>query len=209
MNAKISVYIDMSIIQTIKKQLLLSRGHHCDRCKNTQWEGTKIPLEIHHIDGNRNNNSEDNLQILCPNCHALTPNFTSKNRKKEYKKISDEAILLTIPKCQSVTEVLKTLGLSYYGQGHIRIKKLMATNNISLAIRRLSEKETEARIKQRKIPRPSPEELKNLLWNLPASKVAQKLGVCDRIEKPPRGYWSKQKSQQNHGSPEESCTLTE
>ena len=28
---------------------------------------------------NRMNNSEENLQLLCPNCHSLTENFGSRN----------------------------------------------------------------------------------------------------------------------------------
>ena len=38
-----------------------------------------VPLQIHHIDGDCQNNSEDNLQLLCPNCHSLTENFGSRN----------------------------------------------------------------------------------------------------------------------------------
>ena len=38
-----------------------------------------IPLELHHIDGNNKDNSLSNLQLLCPNCHALTNNY--RNRK--------------------------------------------------------------------------------------------------------------------------------
>lgn len=40
----------------------------------------KVPLQIHHIDGNCLNNSENNLQLLCPNCHSLTENFGSRNK---------------------------------------------------------------------------------------------------------------------------------
>lgn len=40
----------------------------------------RIPLQIHHIDGNCLNNSEENLQLLCPNCHSLTENFGSRNK---------------------------------------------------------------------------------------------------------------------------------
>ena len=40
----------------------------------------KVPLQIHHIDGNCFNNSENNLQLLCPNCHSLTENFGSRNK---------------------------------------------------------------------------------------------------------------------------------
>ena len=40
----------------------------------------KIPLEIHHIDGDYTNNSEDNLDLLCPNHHALTENYKGANK---------------------------------------------------------------------------------------------------------------------------------
>ena len=42
-----------------------------------------IPLEIHHKDGNYLNNTKENLQVLCPNCHSLTPNFKALNKSSE------------------------------------------------------------------------------------------------------------------------------
>jgi endogenous inhibitor of DNA gyrase (YacG/DUF329 family) len=42
----------------------------------------KIPLHIDHIDGNCQNNKEENLRLLCPNCHSLTPNFGILNKGK-------------------------------------------------------------------------------------------------------------------------------
>ena len=38
-----------------------------------------IPLEIDHIDGNYKNNNEDNLILLCPNCHSLTETYKGAN----------------------------------------------------------------------------------------------------------------------------------
>lgn len=38
------------------------------------------PLEVNHIDGNADNTILLNLELLCPNCHALT--ITYKNRNK-------------------------------------------------------------------------------------------------------------------------------
>lgn len=35
-------------------------------CENCGWFGY---CQIHHKDGNRNNNQPDNLSCLCPNCH--------------------------------------------------------------------------------------------------------------------------------------------
>ena len=47
----------------------------------------KIPLQIHHIDGDCTNNKEENLQLLCPNCHSLTETFMSlnENSKRKYR----------------------------------------------------------------------------------------------------------------------------
>ena len=39
-----------------------------------------IPLELHHIDGNNQNNNLTNLTLLCPNCHAMTDNYRGKNK---------------------------------------------------------------------------------------------------------------------------------
>lgn len=50
----------------------------CEMCGLSEWMENKISLELHHIDGNRYNNSLNNLQILCPNCHSLTPNHSMK-----------------------------------------------------------------------------------------------------------------------------------
>lgn len=51
----------------------------CEVCGLEKWNDVDIPLELHHINGNNKDNSFDNLQLLCPNCHALTDNY--RNRK--------------------------------------------------------------------------------------------------------------------------------
>lgn len=42
-------------------------------------------LQIHHIDGDATNNNEENLQVLCPNHHAMTEYFGSRNKKSTRK----------------------------------------------------------------------------------------------------------------------------
>ena len=54
------------------------KEHKCEQCNNTEWLGDPIPLELHHIDGDHYNNKLENLQLLCPNCHAKTNNYSVK-----------------------------------------------------------------------------------------------------------------------------------
>ena len=55
------------------------------KCSICGWGETNphtgtIPLEVEHIDGNYQNNSEDNLTLLCPNCHSLTSTYKGANK---------------------------------------------------------------------------------------------------------------------------------
>lgn len=64
---------------------LLDEQHfarQCCNCDLTEWLGHPIPLELHHIDGDKLNNSLSNLTILCPNCHAQTKNYRGKNKNR-------------------------------------------------------------------------------------------------------------------------------
>ena len=77
----------------IRRYLLEKHNYKCEKCgwgEKNEFTGT-IPLEIHHIDGDYTNNKEENLQVLCPNCHSLTETHKSHNkngrtgRKKYYQ----------------------------------------------------------------------------------------------------------------------------
>lgn len=59
-----------------------TRGYKCEICKNDVWQDKSIPLEIDHINGDSTNNNLDNVRLICPNCHAQTPTYKSKNRGK-------------------------------------------------------------------------------------------------------------------------------
>jgi HNH endonuclease/Bacterial regulatory proteins, luxR family len=53
----------------------------CEECGMSEWRGESLPLELHHINGDRDDNRLDNLQLICPNCHAITPNWGGRGAK--------------------------------------------------------------------------------------------------------------------------------
>lgn len=63
-------------IRLLKEQVFL---HQCSVCNLTEWLNKPIPLELDHINGNHEDNSIENLRLLCPNCHAQTDNYRGKN----------------------------------------------------------------------------------------------------------------------------------
>lgn len=69
------------------------RGNVCEECgfSFTDDRG-KGPFEIHHVDGNRENNLLENLKCLCLICHWKTGNYRFKNRthsEETRKKLSE------------------------------------------------------------------------------------------------------------------------
>jgi hypothetical protein len=66
----------------IKRYLIETRGNRCEKCGWHEVNPTtnKVPIELEHIDGVWNNNKIENLILLCPNCHSLTPTYRSLNK---------------------------------------------------------------------------------------------------------------------------------
>ena len=71
--------------KTIREYLLEKNNYSCELCGWNKINPVtkKCPLEIHHIDGNYLNNSNENLQVLCPNCHSLTENYKALNKNSD------------------------------------------------------------------------------------------------------------------------------
>lgn len=91
-----SILVENSNCQSHKLKLRLFKENvkqkRCEVCHRKEWLGRNIPLELHHINGINTDNRLGNLQILCPNCHALTDNYRGKNIGSSRKKLLDSNV---------------------------------------------------------------------------------------------------------------------
>ena len=72
----------------VRRYLYEKYGTACQICG---WD-EKHPIdgavltEIDHVDGNSENCHENNLRILCPNCHSKTTTFRARNKASKRKR---------------------------------------------------------------------------------------------------------------------------
>jgi hypothetical protein len=202
----------------------------CDCCQLERWFDKPIPLELHHINGNRHDNRLENLNILCPNCHALTDNHAGKALKRlpenlEFdnfdcldsdNKINHQPVSVLIfdspdsyAKWQEEQAGLKQL----LSNGHKKTNDKVIRESCLYCGKALAGFQQDtycsrmcSTMASRRVERPSKEELEKLVWTKPTSQLAKEFGVSDKaiekwchaycIQKPSRGYWTKQQSDQ-------------
>lgn len=194
---------------TLKRRLVQNNilKYECTTCKIKEWYGKNLSLQINHIDGNHTNHILSNLEFLCPNCHSLTITFGSKNSKryKAWKQLTDDIFIQAFIKTGSTKGTLRLLQLNYRNMvlyKHVQdiIKKYGLVSQLaedsSLDLEQYQfESDRDYQFK----PKFSKEILKDLLWKLPTTKIANIFNMSDNgvarwakkwnLEKPARGYW--------------------
>ncbi len=145
----------------------------CEGCSRLEWiskgEIQKIPLELHHKNGNSHDHIQENLEILCPNCHVFTETYKGRNKAKktdELEKIREEikninCVLDQLPpekerlRCRKCGHWCKQVGSIFCSQicSHLSQRKVLV--------------------------RPSKEVLEKEIKNTSFRKLAKKYGVSD------------------------------
>lgn len=111
----------------IKELLFQEREYRCECCGISEWNNKYIKLQVHHIDGNHNNNTRKNLKILCPNCHSQTENWTYK---KNQSSVSDEEFLEAIENTANICQACRIVGLTPNQNNYKRAKKLIENSKL-------------------------------------------------------------------------------
>ena len=71
------------------------------------------------------------MQLLCPNCHALTDNYCGKNINKGIQKISDKDFVEALKDSPNIRQALRKLGLSAKGGNYQRAREIIFKYNIT------------------------------------------------------------------------------
>lgn len=112
--------------ERLKMRIVLEQNEKCNKCDLSEWFGEKLPLELEHIDGNHHNNTRNNLEALCPNCHSLTPTWRGRNKKNCNRgKVSDEKLFEMLLKNNfNMRQSLLSVGLAAKGGNYKRCHQL-------------------------------------------------------------------------------------
>ena len=137
----------------LKRYLMERANNKCEKCGWSELNQftNKIPLEIHHKDGDYRNNCEENLELLCPNCHSLTETYRGGNINQSTRE-GRERYISRKNHCVDCGIEIQTTS-----------KRCRTCENL-----------------HRKTDKPiSREELKNLIRTLPFTKIGKRFGISD------------------------------
>lgn len=112
---------ELSVFQQ-RRRVLEEQNFKCNKCELSEWMGIPLSLEIDHKNGVHSDNSRDNVEGLCPNCHSITPTWRGRNKRNA--KISDNELLDAIKKHSSIRQALLAVGLTAKGANYNRVKRL-------------------------------------------------------------------------------------
>lgn len=102
----------------------------CNKCGVSEWQSSKIPLELEHKDGNTTNNSRENLEGLCPNCHSITDTWRGRNKpaKNGQTEVTDAYLLECLKETNNIRQGLLKAGMAAKGNNYSRAKRLLGLN---------------------------------------------------------------------------------
>ena len=67
----------------MRHYLVENTVYECSECGVNELNGKHITLQVDHIDGDKENNTFENLRFLCPNCHSQTETWGIGNISEE------------------------------------------------------------------------------------------------------------------------------
>jgi 5-methylcytosine-specific restriction endonuclease McrA len=117
-----------------RERIDIEQHSKCAICKiDKEWNNKPLKFELDHINGNRQDESRENLRLLCPNCHSQTETYKIGNNKQVGKvQYTDEQIIQALKENTSGYSAIKSLGMNPHGGNYVRIRKIIKKYNLNL-----------------------------------------------------------------------------
>lgn len=173
------------------KKRLIREGilkEECCMCKILMWgvedKKTKLALHLDHINGINEDNRLENLRLLCPNCHSLTPTYAGKNKKSAVQKKAELPTPETLKFMIEATSINNTALLIGCSKTALEKKLKQSKNFCSCGKEKffnaaLCRSCQGIKLNKPKINWPSEKELIQMIKNSSYLTVGKKLGVSD------------------------------
>lgn len=148
------------------RRALIESGedYKCKECGLKEWNGKPISLHSDHINGDSLDNRKENLRFLCPNCHSQTKNYCRAKSSLE--------------KSESINPLNKTRE-KYNIVKKNKYEQCPSCDEMKWVKSKYCKSCTGILNSPRKAERPTPEQLKEDINNMPMVKVGIKYGVSD------------------------------
>lgn len=185
---------------TLRKALVqIGRSYECVSCDNNgTWNNEPLTLEVDHINGKWSDNRPENLQFICPNCHSQKTykDGTARRIAESAKQIPKKIDILI--ENEPISE--KQLVLRFSSKSKPKKPRQSAPD---VNWRKLPKPN------QRKVVRPSKEQLEILVWEAPILELARRFGITDNAVRrwcrdygitniPPLRYWPRIRAGWSH-----------
>ena len=116
-----------------RHKILRDQDGCCNKCGIKKWNGELITFELEHKDGNNQNNSRKNLELLCPNCHSQTKTWRGRNKSSKAREpISDEDFVKALTESSNIRQALLSLGLAAKGGNYYRAHRIIDEYEIEM-----------------------------------------------------------------------------
>jgi len=117
-----------------RDRIAIEQNNKCDVCGiENMWNGKQLKFDLDHINGNRNNETRENLRLICPNCHSQTETYKVGNNKQAGGiTYSDKQIITALKENTSGYSAMKSLGMNPHGGNYVRVRRIIKDYNLEL-----------------------------------------------------------------------------
>lgn len=111
-----------------RRRVFEEQDHKCLGCGIGEWRGFPVPMELNHIDGNNQNNTRENLEGLCANCHGITCNWRGRNKTSVREKVdfTQENFVAAFVQEGTIRKALISMGLTGKGANYEKARQMLA-----------------------------------------------------------------------------------